>query len=201
MKKLILDQKRGGIIHFVDHTNEISTLKGDAMITWEQNLAIGVYGADCSIIVFWDDEKIGACHAGWQGYSLGLVKRMAEQFQGGNCYVAPFMHSFEIKRDECFQKITNYAGEKFLDFGKIITFDFRSAIMNELSGVNIFLDHRNTFTDETLGSNRRGYLPEQENTQNRVYVWRYYNQVYYQFLKPHEVSKDFFENWIKNHSG
>ncbi len=199
MKRILLKQEKGNIIHYVDHTTESFTLKGDAMITTEQDLVLMVYGADCSIIVFWDDQKIGACHAGWQGYSGGIIKAMAQQFQGGYCYLGPFMHHFEIKRDECFDRVTKYAGEKFLHFGDIITFDFRSAVMSELSGVISFIDPRNTFTDETLGSNRRGYSDQHINTQNRISIWKHNNQVYYKFFKPSEVSQDFFDQWKSFH--
>jgi YfiH family protein len=48
--------------------------KGDAIVTTQPGLAIGVLTADCAPILFADDEAgvIGAAHAGWKGALAGV---------------------------------------------------------------------------------------------------------------------------------
>lgn len=195
MKRLILKQIKGDIVHYVDNYTETNFLRGDGMITTTKDLVLTVYGADCAIIAFWDDKKIGVCHAGWQGYSLGLIKKMAQQFQGGECYVGPFIHNFEITRDACYDRITRYSGNKFLNVEDKIIFDYRSAVINELSNIRYHIDHRDTFHDETLGSNRRGYLHKYINTQNRLSIWNTSRGKFFKFFKPYEDSQEYFKYW------
>lgn len=47
----------------------------DGLVTREKNLALGVTGADCGMLLFADAdaEVIGACHAGWKGALTGMI--------------------------------------------------------------------------------------------------------------------------------
>ena len=47
----------------------------DGLVTREKNLALGVTGADCGMLLFADAEAevIGACHAGWKGALTGMI--------------------------------------------------------------------------------------------------------------------------------
>lgn len=59
---------------------------GDGLLTQERNLALWVYSADCTPILFYDpvEQAVGAAHAGWRGTALALgakmVARMEEEF-------------------------------------------------------------------------------------------------------------------------
>lgn len=48
----------------------------DGLVTREKNLALGVTGADCGMLLFADAEAevIGACHAGWKGALTGMIE-------------------------------------------------------------------------------------------------------------------------------
>lgn len=50
--------------------------KGDAMVTRERSLALGVLAADCAPVLFADAEAgvIGAAHAGWRGALAGVLE-------------------------------------------------------------------------------------------------------------------------------
>lgn len=75
MKILIQKEIHSSIINRVDHTTPLWQ-QGDGMITTESDIGLVAYGADCGIIAFWDDYKIGICHAGWRGYTQDiLIKR------------------------------------------------------------------------------------------------------------------------------
>jgi YfiH family protein len=47
----------------------------DGLATREKNLALGVTGADCGMLLFADADAavIGACHAGWKGALTGMI--------------------------------------------------------------------------------------------------------------------------------
>lgn len=189
-------------MHFViqkqKHTNKINTVGsrtqsweiGDAMISYESEIALIVYGADCSIISFSNNEMIGACHAGWRGFSSGIIKEMASRFSGGACYVAPFLHRFEVKKDDCYRKIENYCGDKyFYEENGIIIFDFKSAVTNELIGIDSFVDERSTADDIRIASWRRDHL-RGDGTQNRLAIWRHEDrEVVSRFFLPKQDVK------------
>jgi hypothetical protein len=70
------------------------------------------------------------------------------------------MHSFEIKKDFCFDIIKEKFDDKYFNIreGKI-TFLFKDAIMSLLP-LNAKFDPRNTFLDATLPSFRRDKTSE-----------------------------------------
>ncbi len=48
----------------------------DGLATREKNLALGVTGADCGMLLFADADAavVGACHAGWKGALTGMIE-------------------------------------------------------------------------------------------------------------------------------
>jgi copper oxidase (laccase) domain-containing protein len=101
----------------------------DGLITEKKNIALGAYGADCCIIAFWDEKNIGICHAGWRGFLNGILEQMLKHFETEKvaCHIGPFLHSFEIQRDSCYESIVQKYGNKYFEYtsGKII-FHFKS---------------------------------------------------------------------------
>ena len=70
------------------------------------------------------------------------------------------MHSFEIKKDFCFDQIQEKFGNKyFIESEGKITFLFKDAIMSLLPK-NANFDARNTFLDLSLPSFRRNKTSE-----------------------------------------
>lgn len=166
----------------------------DGMITTEKNLALIVYGADCSIMVFWDDEKIGACHAGWRGLTSGIIDSMVKQFPQGKCYVGPMIHTFEIQKDECYKNISAIYGEKyFYDDESNIIFNFKKAVLNRIKTLSKVIDDRNTMTHVELASWRRDKR-RGDGTQNRLTIWRSSdNEVHIKLFYPGEGVRKYFE--------
>lgn len=192
-------------MHFViqkqNHTNDINIVGkftspwmiGDGMICHERDVALIVYGADCAILSFSNHQRIGACHAGWRGYSRGIIKQMNNLFVGGDVFVGPFLHRFEIKKDDCYRQIENYCGDRYFsnENGKII-FDFKSAVLAELKDINVVVDPRSTFEDLKLGSFRRDGK-RGDGTQNRVVVWRNEaGETFSKVFSPNENIKEAF---------
>ena len=191
MQYIIQKQISGSSINIVDR-NTPQWQHADAMLTTEENLALVTFGADCSIIAFWKGNTIGVCHAGWQGYSQGLIKKMANQFAGGNCFIGPFLHSFEIKKDHAYKAITDYSGTSFInETEKGIFFDFQKAVRNEIFEMQVTEDLRCTFDYPDLASRRRDG-PDASKIQNKVTIWRIGDEVYTKLFCPAESHKDYF---------
>lgn len=165
---------------------------GDGMITKERNLGLVAYGADCATIAFWDNEKIGICHAGWRGLVNGIVDGMISNFQNGNCHIGPFLHNFEIQKDNCYEKIRSRFGGLYLieDKGSII-FNFRKAIIDSVSSIPFVLDDRSTIDHLKLGSWRRDKRAG-EGTQNRLVVFRTETGAQTKLLYPGESIRSIF---------
>jgi copper oxidase (laccase) domain-containing protein len=171
MKRIIQKQCHSQTINFVDFNTPLWVL-GDGMITTEKDLGLIVYGSDCSIITFWDDYKIGACHAGWRGLVEGIIDEMVKNFQGGKCHIGPLLDSFEIQKDECFDKILSKYGDKyFKNFDNKIFFNFKDAVIDTIKSIPYSLDGRNTFEHQELSSWRRDKR-RGDGTQNRLVIWR-----------------------------
>ncbi|PCI47624.1 MAG: polyphenol oxidase [Alphaproteobacteria bacterium] len=50
--------------------------RGDAIVTRQKNIALGILAADCAPVLFADPENgiIGAAHAGWKGAHAGILE-------------------------------------------------------------------------------------------------------------------------------
>ena len=57
--------------------------KADAVVTQERNLAIAINTADCTPVLFADDDGkvIGAAHAGWKGAVGGVLEATVERME------------------------------------------------------------------------------------------------------------------------
>lgn len=130
----------------------------DALVTENHDLSLGIRTADCAPICFSDGKKIGIAHIGWRGLCLGLIEKMLVQFDSRplSIYVGPFLHSFEIQKDFCYEQITKTFGERFIEGkGSKLIFNFKDAI-SSLLPPDVTFDTRNTAVDLTLPSYRRG---------------------------------------------
>lgn len=129
----------------------------DALITKNKIFTLGIKTADCAPICFSDGTHIGIAHIGWRGLCLGLVEKMLGEFNQAllKVYVGPFNHSFEIKKDFCYEQIYTKFGDKFfVENDRELTFLFKDAIMSLLPE-QVEFDPRNTFSDPNLPSFRR----------------------------------------------
>ncbi len=152
------------IIEVVDGSENLEGC--DALITENKSFQLGIKTADCAAICFANGGKIGIAHIGWRGLCLSLIEKMLGEFNSSNpeIFIGPFMHSFEIQKDFCFDTIKEKFGEKFFteEEGKV-TFLFKDAIMSLLPPDAKF-DERNTFLDLSLPSFRRDKTKERLTT-------------------------------------
>lgn len=126
----------------------------DGIFTENQNLTLGIKTADCLPIVFIENGRFGLVHAGWRGLVNNIIEKMLMNFSDPEIFVAPFLHQFEIQKDDCYLQIQQKFGEQFFNIqeDKII-FDFLGAVKSVLPQAKI--DQRNTFLDNSLASWRR----------------------------------------------
>lgn len=157
MPKLVHGDHIVEILSGIEEVNDC-----DAVLTENHTLSLGVRTADCIPICFSDGKKIGIAHVGWRGLCLGLVEKILTHFDTANLsvYVAPFLHSFEIQKDFCYDQITQKFGERFIEEkeGKFF-FNFLEALMSLVPPQTVY-DTRDTATDLSLPSNRRGHMKE-----------------------------------------
>src|SRR3989344_1870753 len=157
--------REGIVIPKLTHGSDIVTIVSgeediancDALITRNRALSLGVRTADCSPICFSDGRMIGIAHIGWRGLCLGLIEKMLTHFDTAtlDVYVGPFLHTFEIQKDFCYEHITQKFGEQFVksQSSKII-FCFKDVIASLLQPQTRY-DTRDTGTDLSFPSYRR----------------------------------------------
>lgn len=194
MELVIQKQSHGSTINIVDFDTP-SWVVGDGMITTEKDLGLIVYGSDCSIIAFWDNEKIGVCHAGWRGLVDGIIDEMVKIFQDGGCHIGPLLDSFEIQKDECFDMILSKYGDKYFYYSdNKIFFDFKRAVVDTVKSIPHSIDGRNTSDYKELASWRRDKV-KGDGTQNRLVVWRDSKDklVKYRLFLPGEKIRRYFK--------
>ena len=130
----------------------------DAAVTARHDATLAIRTRDCAPICFGDGKRIGIAHIGWQGFSMGLVEKTLQYFNPETLvvYVGPFMHSFEIQKDFCYDALIKKAGAAahIVEYDGKLVFEFQKAIA-ELLPENTLFDTRNTFTDPDLPSYRR----------------------------------------------
>ena len=84
---LFLNQVHGAEVVTVDSEDKIYGNQGlpraDAIVSNLKNVTIGIITADCSPLLFFDEEKniIGAAHAGWRGAKMGVIASTVMQMK------------------------------------------------------------------------------------------------------------------------
>ncbi len=124
----ILNQIHGDEIFFVDEISNFQ--KADGQITNLTNVGLVILTADCSPILFYDQNAkiIGACHAGWRGAFAGLPQKMVQKMckfgakiEDLQIIIGPMIaqESYEIS-EEFYQNFLqqNADNEKFFALGE-----------------------------------------------------------------------------------
>ena len=83
-----LNQVHGNTVHIVDLKNidKINQIDGDGLFTTDENIALGIFTADCYPLVFIGDKAISVIHLGWRGLNLGTIENSIKLFQEINDY-------------------------------------------------------------------------------------------------------------------
>ena len=83
-KLILLNQIHSNKFFFIKNFKLIKTkLIGDAIITNQRKIIIGVLTADCAPVLIYDKKLkiISAIHAGWKGAYKGIIQNVVEQLR------------------------------------------------------------------------------------------------------------------------
>ena len=133
----------------------------------KNNFKLWIRTADCSAIVFYDEKNYWVIHAGWRGWVNWIIEKMLEKFENPEIFVAPFLKSFEIQKDFCYDLIyekfwDKYFEEESRDVASLhlyskenkIIFNFGKTLKSILWEWAVF-DKRDTLEDSDFFSYRR----------------------------------------------
>lgn len=99
------------ILKYTKNDMDIRNNEGDAIITDEKNVIIGVFTADCVPVILIDEEKgvIAAIHSGWRGtfesITLKTTEKMKNEFKSDKnnikAYIGPHIRKccYEVSED------------------------------------------------------------------------------------------------------
>lgn len=99
------------ILKYICNDKSIKDEEGDAIITNEKNVIIGVFTADCVPIILIDEDKevIAAIHSGWKGtfesITLKTIEKMKLEFNTNEinikAYIGPHIRKccYEVSED------------------------------------------------------------------------------------------------------
>jgi YfiH family protein len=144
---IILNQVHGDIVHVIDKNNvdkykfknieQANLNEGDAIITNQKGLLIGISTADCAPILLCDKDKkyIAAIHAGWRGATGDIIENTIKKMKDLGCnnltaVIGPCMQKryFEIKED-----VIKLVEKKYLSvFAGKTLFDMQLLILEKL---------------------------------------------------------------------
>lgn len=107
-KLKLINQTHSNKVSIIDFKNYKKKLYGDAMITTEKNIALGVLTADCAPILLFDKKRnfISCIHAGWKGSLSNIVGKTINIIKNMNsskiiAIVGPCIsfNNFEVEKD------------------------------------------------------------------------------------------------------
>ena len=111
------------ILKYTLNDKSIKDEEGDAIITNEKNVIIGVFTADCVPIILIDEEKevIAAVHSGWKGtfesITLKTIEKMKKEFNTNEINIKAYIGP-HIKK--CCYEVSEELKFKFIDKKKTI---------------------------------------------------------------------------------
>lgn len=144
---VLLNQKHESTVHVIDKKNvgayefkdpkQASSIEGDAIITDQKGLLIGVNTADCAPILLADETAkfIGVIHAGWKGAVGSVIENTIDTMKSLGCKnicasIGPCIQriSFEVDGE-----LADLVGRKYLTIaGDRTFFDMQYYILEKL---------------------------------------------------------------------
>tara|TARA_Y100000389_G_C17312688_1_gene438820 strand:+ start:291 stop:935 length:645 start_codon:yes stop_codon:yes gene_type:complete len=183
-KIILTHQLHSNKFNFIDSKTKLKKkLIGDALITNQKKIPIGILTADCVPILLYDKRKniVGAIHAGWRGAYKGIIKNVVKFFFKNKssskdivAVIGPCisLKNYEIKKD--FQKkFINKDRKNRLLFKKRknkIYFNLRKYVKLELEKLKIYnieVIHKDTFNIKNNFFSARRSIGRNENDYGR----------------------------------
>jgi YfiH family protein len=157
--------------------------KGDAIITNQKNIPIGVLTADCAPILIHDKNKnmVAAIHAGWKGAYKGIVKNVVKFMLKKGCapdamaaVIGPCISikNYEVKKDfkNKFLKKNKNNNIFFKNIKNKTYFSLNKYIYSQLKSLNIKnieIINKDTFDTKNNFFSARRSISRNENDYGR----------------------------------
>lgn len=137
------------ILKYEKNRKSIKNEEGDAIITNEKNVIIGVFTADCVPVILVDEknEVIGAIHSGWRGtfdsITAKTIKKMKEEFNVDEssikAYIGPHIRKccYEVSEElklNFIEKKKEISEEKLFNKRNL---NLEACIVNDLISVGV----------------------------------------------------------------
>ncbi len=184
-KLILLNQVHSNKFHFLNknYKNYKKKLTGDALITNQKKIIIGILTADCVPILIYDKNRkiISAIHAGWKGAYKGIVRKVIRfLLKGGSesknliATVGPCISqkSYEIKKgfktkflkqskknEIFFKKIKN---KTYFGLNKYVYYQLKSLGLNKIDIIN-----KDTYNPKNNFFSARRSIHKKENDYGR----------------------------------
>ncbi len=121
----------------------------------KNNFKLAIKTADCSAIVFCDGKRYWIIHVGWRWLLNWIIEKMLEKFDNPKVFVAPFLKSFEIQKDFCYDLLFEKLWDSYFEnIDNKIIFNFEKALKS-LLWIKTKFDERDTLDDLNFYSYRR----------------------------------------------
>lgn len=79
-KIFLIKQVHGTNIVDVDQ-DDTNMQEGDAMVTSQRQIALGIKTADCVPVLLFSESIIGAAHCGWRSAHAGIISKIAQKMR------------------------------------------------------------------------------------------------------------------------
>ncbi len=160
---LLLNQVHSNKFVFIDKKfkKNKKRIKGDALITKNRKIALGILTADCVPILIYDEKLkiISAIHAGWKGAYKGIINKVIKFYikKGSNlknifATIGPCINqkSYEVKKDfkDKFLKKDKKSNIFFKTKKKITYFSLNNYVYYQLKKIgikNLDIIYKDTF--------------------------------------------------------
>jgi polyphenol oxidase len=151
-KIVLLNQIHSNKLYFIDKNfkTKKNRITGDAIITDQQKIPLGILTADCAPILIFDKKKhiISAIHAGWKGAYKGIIQKVVLFMIKKGCepknmtaVIGPSikMKNYQVKQDFKKKFLSKNIKNKFFfkEIKNIIYFDLRKYILFQLKILKI----------------------------------------------------------------
>ena len=183
-KLILLNQIHSNKFHYVKNISSIrKKLVGDALITKQPKIILGILTADCAPVIIYDKKLkiISAIHAGWKGAFKGIIKKvvsylykMGSRPQDLIAVIGPCISqkSYEVKND--FKRKFMKKNKKNKIYFSIIKnksyFSLNKFVYNELSRLkikNIEIINKDTYNLKNNFFSARRSIHNKENDYGR----------------------------------
>ena len=151
-KLILLNQIHSNKFHYIKNISSLKKKKliGDALITKQPKIILGILSADCAPVIIWDRKLkiISAIHAGWRGAYKGIIKKVVSHlYKMGSrpgdliAVIGPCISqkNYEVKNDfkRKFLKKTKKNMIYFKNIKNKSYFSLNKFVYNELASLKI----------------------------------------------------------------